>query len=1157
MQKNYHLKSHRLLYRIAFLFCFFVSQLAFSQAGSFSFSQSQETYETLTGATIVATATGNSGSASLDDERYENVAIPFSFSFGGQSYSALNISTNGYICFGALLSATNTAPFSSGSTGGVIAPLAADLGGMFDFNGKTSTIETKTIGTAPNQTFVIEWKHFKLYSNTLANHFDYNFQVRLNQNGSIAFAYDFSVTGTPSSMAAQVGLRGATTSDYTNRSAAGNATTNWNNTTAGGSTAATVTSAAAFLPTSGLQFNWAPPAACVAPTAQPTNLVLTNTGIIINGSFTVSSPAADRYLILRTIGGATPNAPANGTAYAVGQNAALNAYVSYYGPNTSFEENYNNGAIRGNNEYTYTIYAVSSACSGGPVYLTTSPLTNSIVNCPQGVNTITANTITANSFQLNWAVSENGTALPYNTIIEVATDSGFASMVPGSPFTVNSTDVSLPLAGLSPNTQYFFRGKNVSTCDSGYSTVGNTYTACVPVASFNENFDAVSALPNCWSKITVGAGGPPTINVTSTSDYVFSAPNGVTFYGNGADLTNLDNKLILVSPQLTNVGAGTHRLRFKAKKSSASGTHAIRVVALSSNTATANIEVIATIPTSEITAAFKQFAVNFDGYTGTAAYVGIQRIDGSSYSYMSVDDVVWEPIPTCGDVQNLTAANITKTSATLSWTGSGSSYDIEYGAQGFTPTGTPNNNLSGVSNNYVLPGLTESTAYQYYVRQNCTASGNGFGSWEGPFAFTTLTSGHIGSEGTTTSSSFPIESNYVNSYSQEIYLNSELTGVLEPGQTRITKIRFKQVTLGANPERYNNWTVYLGNTTLSGFDTTTSWVPLADLQQSFSGQLAFAANSWVEITLDTPFDWNGTGNLVVAVQESVTGYSSSSFASYTASGANRGIMYRSDTTNPDPANPPAAYTRSSSIAQIQIVAETPVTDPCAPVATFQYNFDDFTGFPEQCWAASHTGFLFGLTGTPDKSVQIYSFTNAADDFYMISPAVSTINGNYSLKYDVESISAGATIQVGTLSSQTDFSSFAPVGAAFTPVAGTTYVTAAIPAVSGHQYVAIKFVPNGVHKIVTIDNVEWGLTSSLGIDTPVKNALSVYPNPTKGLVTVQTDSTIEKINVYNVLGQLVISQQSAEINLGDKVSGMYIIQIDFENGQHATYKIIKE
>lgn len=1145
-----------LIAKSVFLLSLLFSQISFSQVNTYVFSQSQSTYEELTDATIIATATGTSGSASLDDVKYDNIVIPFSFTFGTQTFTSLNINSNGYVNFGAAIGASNTAPLSSGTTSGVISPLGADLSGMFEFNGKTATIETKTLGEAPNQVFVIEWKHFKYYSNSVTNHYDYNFQIRLHQNGTINFAYNFSVIGSPSSLSAQVGVRGNTTSDFQNRNAAGNNTSNWSNTTQGTNTYAVVTSTSTFLPTSGLNFNWSLPEPCVTPTEQPTNLVLSNTGIIINGSFNNSVPAADRYLILRTLSETTPNDPTDGIVYSVGQNETLNAYVSYYGSNTAFEENYNAGGIRGNNQYTYTIYAVSATCSGGPLYNTTNQLSESITNCPLSVSGLTANTITDNSIQLNWAVSENGTALPYNTIIEVATDNTFETMISGSPFTISSTDLTLAIAGLNENTKYYFRGKNVSVCDSGYSSIGSAYTICLPTSAFSENFDSTSTLPNCWSTIAVGAGGPPTINVTSTSDYVFSAPNGVTFYGNGADLSNLDNKLILVGPKLTNVGSGTHRLRFKAKKSSTSGTHAIRVVALISNTADATIELIASIPTTEITTTFKQFSINFDNYSGTASYIGIQRIDGSSYSYMSVDDVSWEEIPTCGDVENLTASSVTKNSATLSWEGSGIYYDVEYGIQGFIPTGTPTADLSEISNNYLLSNLTETTSYHYYVRQNCSATNNGFGVWSGPFAFTTLTSGQIGA-GTTTISNFPIESNYVYSYSQQIYLNSELTAVLETGQTLITKIRFKQVSLGANPERYNNWTVYLGNTSLSGFETATSWIPVSELEQSFSGELAFAANSWIEITLDTPFSWDGTSNLAVAVSENVTGYSNSNFASYAATGTNRGIMYRSDSAQPDPLNPPVAYTRSSTIAQIQIVAESPIAEPCAPIVSFHYNFDDFTTFPEQCWSSNVSGpIMIGTTGTTNKAVQLYSFSST-NPIYMISPAVSTINGNYAFKYDINSISEGATIEVGTLASQTDFASFTPVTNEFAPIAGTTYLTTAIPATLEHKYIAIKFIPNGVHRVLTIDNVQWDLLSTLGTKPVFNKTFSIYPNPTNDIATIQSNEEINQVRIYNQLGQLISNKKDKTIDLSDKPTGMYLIEVEFNNNTTAIKKLLKK
>lgn len=706
------------------------SSLASAQTVSYyGFSQSQETFTPLSNPTNIAVATGSSAASSLDETSYElQNAIPFQFPMNGAVYSTLRVHSNGFISFGSA-SSTSTEPISASTAySAVISPLSADLQALYNINGLTGSIDYEVVGTAPNREFVVQWKNFKVYSSSSSStsYHNWTFQARLSEDGSIKFVYDLQSVGTPSSANAKVGLRGSSNTDYVNRTASGTSTSNWVTTTAGTMSSNGIATNYSTLPPSGLTFKWDTPQPCIAPAAQPTALALTNTGIIINGSFTASNPSADRYLVLRNLAGTNPNPPVNGTVYSTGQNTDLNSYVAYYGSNTTFENNYNNG-IKGNTEYIYTIYSVNSNCSGGPLYNTVNPLSGSIINCPITVNGISASSVTANSFTLSWPAPENGMALSYNTIIEVATDGNFTNQITGSPFTITPTTLSQIVSGLQPNTKYYYRGKNVSTqCESSYSSVGNIYTACIATDSFSEGFDGISTgtiLPNCWSKILVGTSSSvPTINVTSTSDYVYSAPNGVTFYGNGADMTNLDNKAILVSPQLTNVGNGTHRLRFKAKKSTANGTHAIRVVALSSNDANATIEVIKTIPTAQLTASWQEFSVNFDNYTGTAPYVGIQRVDGASYSYMSVDDVVWEPIPACPDLTSITVNYSTPDGANISWTPANTAPVNGYEYVVTTNTTPSTGTFTPISTNTVtLTNLTNGT-YYFWVKGICSST---------------------------------------------------------------------------------------------------------------------------------------------------------------------------------------------------------------------------------------------------------------------------------------------------------------------------------------------------------------------------------------------------------------------------------------------------
>jgi hypothetical protein len=94
----------------------------------------------------------------------------------------------------------------------------------------------------------------------------------------------------------------------------------------------------------------------------------------------------------------------------------------------------------------------------------------------------------------------------------------------------------------------------------------------------------------------------------------------------------------------------------------------------------------------------------------------------------------FEPIPSCPKPIGLNAVVTALDTAELSWMSSGTLFDIEYDLAGFTPTGEPSTDLTGVSNNYTLTGLTADTNYQYYVRQNC---GDEVSDWAGPFNFYT------------------------------------------------------------------------------------------------------------------------------------------------------------------------------------------------------------------------------------------------------------------------------------------------------------------------------------------------------------------------------------------------------------------------------------
>lgn len=126
----------------------------------------------------------------------------------------------------------------------------------------TGDIRTDVTGIAPNRTFIIQFSGMSLYSGSASatsNNTSMSFQVHLHEAGgdasmqtvSIVYGSLFRLGGSSST---QVGLRGLTNADYSNRTT----TTNWAATTAGSSNGSTATFSNTVFPASGLTFTWAP-----------------------------------------------------------------------------------------------------------------------------------------------------------------------------------------------------------------------------------------------------------------------------------------------------------------------------------------------------------------------------------------------------------------------------------------------------------------------------------------------------------------------------------------------------------------------------------------------------------------------------------------------------------------------------------------------------------------------------------------------------------------------------------------------------------------------------------------------------------------------------------------------------------------------------------
>ena len=72
------------------------------------------------------------------------------------------------------------------------------------------------------------------------------------------------------------------------------------------------------------------------------------------------------------------------------------------------------------------------------------------------------------------------------------------------------------------------------------------------------------------------------------------------------------------------------------------------------------------------------------------------------------------------------------------------------------------------------------------------------------------------------------------------------------------------------------------------------------------------------------------------------------------------------------------------------------------------------------------------------------------------------------------------------------------------------------------------------------------------ETPkVAIAVKAYPNPTQGMVTIETDNTA-KLQLFNTTGQLLVEIIGNQIDLGNYPNGLYFLSI---NGK--TVKVVRQ
>ena len=190
-----------------------------------------------------------------------------------------------------------------------------------------------------------------------------------------------------------------------------------------------------------------------------------------------------------------------------------------------------------------------------------------------------------------------------------------------------------------------------------------------------------------------------------------------------------------------------------------------------------------------------------------------------------------------------------------------------------------------------------------------------------------------------------------------------------------------------------NVTMYMKNVERSEFASTADCEPLSEDDIVWYGTIAPTEEGWYTFTLDTPFEYDGTNNLLVAFYDGTSGYPGTSYTwRQTGTQNYMGLRYYSDSTNPNPYDL-SSYTGSKTWYQYRLNAKLEITTGGGEPKDFVTIPAELNlGYrPNNAWMAPYVFTLKSKVGP--VQVNAMDFSGNYFDFTAELPAqVSASNG---------------------------------------------------------------------------------------------------------------------------------------------------------------------
>jgi len=205
------------------------------------------------------------------------------------------------------------------------------------------------------------------------------------------------------------------------------------------------------------------------------------------------------------------------------------------------------------------------------------------------------------------------------------------------------------------------------------------------------------------------------------------------------------------------------------------------------------------------------------------------------------------------------------------------------------------------------------------------------------------------------------------------------------------------------------------------------------------------------------------------------------------------------------------------------------------------------------WVPSFGGSTINAEGEDEAggSIAIQGGTDSGNNGSYLEFEISMAEkSNLEISYATRGTASGFNTQTWSWSVDGEnFTNFATVEDA--NVTEFYLVEANVPAdVNGQENVYLRVTVNGASTATgnnRFDNIKFVAEDGLNTNDFQQQGFSMYPNPAKDVVTINSNSNLEMIvNVYDVLGKKVITQTGNTLDVSKLRSGVYLVQVTQAN-----------